>query len=68
MHPFPNWLYTNYPFNGGLQTGLADDVYAGPANSSLKWETTTAYNAGLDLGIMQGRFNLHVDLYRKRDQ
>lgn len=55
----------NYPFNGGLQTGLADDVYAGPANSSLKWETTTAYNAGLDLGIMQGRFNLHVDLYRK---
>jgi TonB-linked SusC/RagA family outer membrane protein len=55
----------NYPFNGGLQTGLADDVYAGPANSSLKWETTTAYNAGLDLGILQGRFNLHVDLYRK---
>jgi len=55
----------NYPFNGGLQTGLADDVYAGPANSSLKWETTTAYNAGLDLGIMEGRFNLHVDLYRK---
>lgn len=55
----------NYPFNGGLQTGLADDVYAGPANSSLKWETTTAYNAGLDLGILQGRFNLHADLYRK---
>jgi len=34
----------NYPFNGALQTGLADDVYSGPANASLKWETTTAYN------------------------
>lgn len=55
----------NYPFNGNLQTGLADDVYAGPANAQLKWETTTAYNAGLDLGLLRGNINLHVDLYRK---
>lgn len=55
----------NYPFNGNLQTGLADDVYAGPANASLKWETTTAYNAGLDLGLFRGNINLHVDVYRK---
>lgn len=55
----------NYPFNGTLQTGLADDVYAGPANAGLKWETTTAYNAGLDLGLYKGNINLHVDVYRK---
>lgn len=55
----------NYPFNGTLQTGLADDVSAGPANASLKWETTNAYNAGIDLGILKGNFNLHLDFYRK---
>jgi hypothetical protein len=56
----------NYPFNGSLQTGLADDIYAGPANAALRWETTTAYNAGLDLGVAGGRVNVHVDAYRKR--
>jgi TonB-linked SusC/RagA family outer membrane protein len=56
----------NYPFNGTLQTGLADDVFAGPANAGLRWETTTAYNAGLDLGLAGGRVNVHVDAYRKR--
>ncbi len=55
----------NYPFNGVLQTGLADDVYAGPANAGLKWETTSAWNAGLDLGLWSNRINLHVDMYRK---
>ena len=55
----------NYPFNGSLQTGLADDVYAGPANASLKWETTTAYNAGLDLGLFKGGLNFHADFYLK---
>lgn len=26
----------NYPFNGVVQTGLADDIFAGPANASLR--------------------------------
>ncbi len=56
----------NYAFNGSVQTGLADDVFAGPANPELKWETTNAYNAGIDLGLMQGKFNLHIDAYLKR--
>jgi TonB-linked SusC/RagA family outer membrane protein len=56
----------NYPFNGTLQTGLADDVYAGPANADLKWETTSAYNAGLDVGLWKGRVNLHLDAYIKQ--
>jgi TonB-linked SusC/RagA family outer membrane protein len=56
----------NYPFNGAIQTGLADDVFSGPANPALKWETTNAYNAGLDLGLFKGRLNMHVDAYIKR--
>ena len=56
----------NYPFNGSLQTGLADDVYAGPANAALKWETTSAYNAGIDLGLFNSRLVLHADVYLKR--
>jgi TonB-linked SusC/RagA family outer membrane protein len=55
----------NYPFGGAVQTGLANDLYAGPANEKLKWETTTAYNLGLDLGMFKNRINLTVDLYQK---
>ena len=55
----------NYPFGGSVQTGLANDLYAGPANEKLRWETTTAYNLGLDLGLFKNRLNLHVDLYKK---
>ena len=55
----------NYPFAGAVQTGLANDLYAGPANEKLKWETTTAYNLGLDLGLFNNRINLSVDLYQK---
>ena len=55
----------NYPFGGAVQTGLANDLYAGPANEKLKWETTTAYNLGLDLGMFKNRINLTLDLYQK---
>ncbi|MBO9633222.1 MAG: TonB-dependent receptor, partial [Chitinophagaceae bacterium] len=37
-----------------------------PANDSIIWETTTAYNLGLDLGVLDGRVNFHVDAYYKR--
>lgn len=56
----------NYPFNGTLQTGLANDLYSGPPNEKLKWETTTSYNLGLDLGLFKNRITLHVDAYKKK--
>ncbi len=56
----------NYPFSGAIQTGLADDVYSGPANPDLKWETTTAYNGGIDIGFFKGVLNAHVDVYLKQ--
>ncbi len=55
----------NYPFGGAVQTGLANDLYSGPANEKLKWETTTAYNLALDLGMFNNRLGLHVELYKK---
>ncbi len=55
----------NYPFGGAVQTGLANDLYSGPANEKLKWETTTAYNLGLDLGMFNNRLGLHVEMYKK---
>ncbi|MDR6783820.1 TonB-linked SusC/RagA family outer membrane protein [Pedobacter africanus] len=55
----------NYVFGGAVQTGLANDLYSGPPNEKLKWETTTSYNAGLDLSMFNKRFNLQVDLYKK---
>ena len=55
----------NYPFGGAVQTGLANDLYAGPANERLKWETTTSYNLGLDLGLFKNRLTMAVDLYKK---
>ena len=54
-----------YPLNGVLQTGYADDYYAGPANPDLKWETTSSYNAGIDIGFFNNRLNLHIDGYTK---
>lgn len=55
----------NYVFGGAVQTGLANDLYAGPANEKLKWETTSAYNLGLDVGMLKNRVNLSVEVYKK---
>ncbi|HEX2847129.1 MAG TPA: SusC/RagA family TonB-linked outer membrane protein, partial [Chitinophagaceae bacterium] len=58
----------NYVFDGALQTGLADDVFAGAANENLRWETTSAYNAGLDLALFKNRLTLSVDVYQKKTE
>ncbi len=56
----------NYPFNGAVQTGLADDVFSGPANARLKWETTSSYNLGLDAAFLQNRINFSLEIYQKK--
>ncbi len=55
----------NYVFGGAVQTGLANDIFAGPANEKLKWETTSAYNLGLDVGLFKNRLNLTIEAYKK---
>lgn len=36
-----------------------------PANEELKWEETTQYNLGLDLGFFNERISITTDVYRK---
>ncbi|WAC42460.1 SusC/RagA family TonB-linked outer membrane protein [Pedobacter sp. SL55] len=55
----------NYVFGGAVQTGLANDIFAGPANEKLKWETTSAYNLGIDVGLFKNRLNLTIEAYKK---
>lgn len=54
---------TNYYFNSTLVTGIAPLQLANP---DLKWETTTQYDAGFDLGLFDNRVNLVFDAYYKK--
>jgi TonB-linked SusC/RagA family outer membrane protein len=36
------------------------------ANDNLTWETTAELDIGVDLGILQNRFTLNIDYYKKR--
>jgi TonB-dependent starch-binding outer membrane protein SusC len=37
-----------------------------PINPELTWETTTQYNAGLDVGLLKNRVNITADIYYKK--
>ncbi len=54
---------TNYYFNSTLVTGIAPLQLANP---DLKWETTTQYDLGFDLGLFNSRVNLVFDAYYKK--
>jgi len=54
-----------YPVNGSLTNGLAEDRWGGPASPNLKWETTNQYNVGLDMSFLKNRINFVVDAYYK---
>ena len=56
----------NYPFDGNLNSGFAEDRWGGPANPLLKWETTRQSDVGLDFSILKSRVNFVVDLYYKK--
>ncbi|MDR2954524.1 MAG: TonB-dependent receptor [Prevotella sp.] len=56
----------NYPYGSGLTSGYAEQVWRGPVNKDLKWETTDQYNAGIDFGFMNSRINIVVDYYYKK--
>lgn len=52
------------PMNGN--TPNFGVVVERPENTSLKWETTTQMNAGIDLGLFDDRISLTAEWYRKR--
>jgi TonB-linked SusC/RagA family outer membrane protein len=39
---------------------------SGIANKELKWETTTQFDAGIDIGFLDRKINLSLDYYYKR--
>jgi len=52
-----------YLFNGGtLSPGSSPGGYGNP---DLTWETTSQTNIGFDLGLMNNRLNLTLDVYKK---
>tara|TARA_R110001632_G_scaffold105447_1_gene214855 strand:+ start:5187 stop:8210 length:3024 start_codon:yes stop_codon:yes gene_type:complete len=51
-----------YVSNNGLNFGVAPGSLENP---NLKWETTTQFNIGLDLGLFKDRINITVDYYNK---
>ena len=61
----------NYTAQGEFAVGANYLDYSGAAplvtpNPDLTWETTTQYNAGLDLSLLKYRIVLNADVYLKR--
>ncbi|HEY0299566.1 MAG TPA: TonB-dependent receptor [Arachidicoccus sp.] len=54
---------TNYFFNGSVQTGFAPTSLGNP---DLKWEKTSQYDLGIDIGLWNNRVNLTADAYYKK--
>ena len=52
-------------YSYGNATPLNGLVYQSMENSGLKWETTAQSDIGIDLGFLDERINLTVDLYKK---
>ncbi|MBS9462888.1 TonB-dependent receptor [Flagellimonas sp. 389] len=50
----------NLAFNGAIPSRIA--------NNDLKWETTTSYNIGLDLGLFNQRIDLTAEYYYKKTE
>jgi len=54
----------NYPYSGSNITDLGF-LITRAQNPSLKWESTTQTNFGIDFGLFSGRLSGTVDLYKK---
>ncbi|MCB0707125.1 MAG: SusC/RagA family TonB-linked outer membrane protein [Saprospiraceae bacterium] len=54
-------LTAQYQFGDVFYTVLRPDGY----DANIKWEETTSYNIGLDLGFMNNRLNAAIDVYQK---
>jgi len=57
----PYGYYFGNPLTG--TNGLAPSQLSNP---DLSWETTTQYNAGVDLGLFRNRINVTADVYYKK--
>ena len=57
---------THLTFDGATNTAGTHLNQSTPENSSLKWETTSQFNAGLDMGFLESRITATMDVYYKK--
>ncbi len=57
---------THLTFDGSNNTAGTHLNQSTPENSALKWETTSQYNGGLDMGFINNRLLVTMDLYYKK--
>lgn len=57
--------YERY-FSVGRYNGAPAYDMTNLGNSNLKWETTSEYNAGIDIGFLNDRVTLTTDIYYKK--
>ncbi len=57
---------THLTFDGSNNTSGTHLNQSTPENPSLKWETTSQYNTGFDMGFFNSRLLLTVDAYYKK--
>lgn len=55
----------NYSFGNKLSGGAAIKDFV---DKNISWETTTTYNAGIDLTALSGRLNFSAEFYKKRTE
>ena len=53
-------------YDTGSYGGSSSYAKQHAANKNLRWETTSNYNVGLDLGLWQSRLNVVLDAYYKK--
>ncbi len=53
----------SYYFTDG--TGYTNPIVATAYSADLRWETTTTYNIGMDLGFWDDRLTASLDLYKR---
>ncbi|MEM1135544.1 MAG: TonB-dependent receptor [Bacteroidota bacterium] len=56
---------TNYILGGSQAIGIAPNRVANP---DLKWESTTQFDVGLDVGFIDNRLRFTLDHYRKKTE
>jgi len=54
----------DYPYDGVTPTNTGFAI-GGLANPSLKWETTTQTDIGIDIALFDGRLTSTIDVYKK---
>ncbi|NGM62374.1 TonB-dependent receptor [Sphingobacterium sp. SGG-5] len=54
---------TEYPFDDNYVSGV---IITSPKNERLKWETSSQWDIGIDMGFLNDKIKLTVDYYDKR--